>query len=116
MSVARNSVRPHGRVAMRWVTETAVGSVGVTLIVCACAADQKWFDRHFMPVFFLSHDAQATWESLARQATAALGAALALVLRPRIGRFIGGARYRSRHRGSLARGDTDERCSITRYD
>ena len=65
-----------------------MASIGGVLLVWALAADQQWFDRHFLPAFFVSRDAYVLVQSLARVAAAALGLTLALALRPRLGRFI----------------------------
>ena len=60
----------------------------LVLIAWAVIANQQWFDRHFLPTFFLSRETYVRGEWLGRAAAAVLGASLALVIRPRAGRFI----------------------------
>lgn len=88
MNVATKSVRPRQRLALRVTAESAVAVIGIALVVGALGADQTWFDRHFMPVFFLSHRTQVLAETLARVAIGALGVSFALVARPLIGRLV----------------------------
>ena len=76
------------RFAARLVSGIAVASMGGVLVSCALAADQRWLDEHFLPGFFVSRRLYVLVESVVRVATAALGAALAVLGRPRIGRFI----------------------------
>src|ERR1700730_11982477 len=76
------------RVAARLVAEIAVACIGIALLACAIAADQRWLDRHFLPTPSVSRRLYVLLESFARIAAAALGAALALVARPRIGRLV----------------------------
>jgi hypothetical protein len=66
--------------------EVVVGGFGALLLVGALAANQGWFDRHFLPVFFLSHDYYVLGEKLARTFVAAIGIALMLFVRPMAGR------------------------------
>jgi hypothetical protein len=62
--------------------------MGIALLACAFAADRHWLDRHFLPSYFASRRVYVLVLSLARVVTAGLGASLALILRPRIGRFV----------------------------
>lgn len=62
--------------------------IGTALLVCALAAGRQWFDRHFLPSFVLSRRVYVRVASLARVVTAVLGVALAVVLRPRLGRLV----------------------------
>jgi hypothetical protein len=71
------------------VTEIVVVLIGTALLLCALAADHQWFDRHFLPSFVLSRRLYVLVASLARVVTAVLGVALAIVLRPRVGRLVG---------------------------
>lgn len=82
-----------GRVA----AEIATASIGGVLLVWAVAADQQWFDRHFLPAFFVSRDAYVSAQALARVAAAVLGLTLALFIRPRVGRFIARSPARALH-------------------
>jgi hypothetical protein len=70
------------------VAEIAIASLGGVLLVWALVADQQWFDRHFLPAFFVSRDAYVLVQLSARVVAAAIGLLLALVLRPRVGRLI----------------------------
>lgn len=56
--------------------------------MCAIAADQPWFDRHFLPAFFVSRAKYIRIESYARVAAAAVGVTLALIVRRPIARFV----------------------------
>jgi len=67
--------------------QIAVAAVGVAIVGCAFAANQRWLDSHFLPSFFLSRISYVLVESALRFTTAALG--LGIVLRSRwLGRFI----------------------------
>ena len=76
------------RLALRIAVELALAWLGCVLIVWAVVANQQWFDRHFLPAFFVSRGAYVWWESLGRIMAAVVGASIAVVLRPRIGRFV----------------------------
>ena len=54
----------------------------------ATIADQDWFDRHFMPAFFVSRQRYVLIESIGRAAAATIGLALLFVVRPRAGRLV----------------------------
>jgi len=77
-----------GRVAARIVRESVTALLGLALLACALGANQRWLDRHFLPVYNVSRHTYVLVESLARVTTAAIGAALALVVRPRLGRLV----------------------------
>ena len=76
------------RLVLRIAVELTLALLGSALVAWAIVANQQWFDRHFLPAFFVSRDAYIGWESLGRIGAAIVGAAMALVLRPRIGRFV----------------------------
>jgi hypothetical protein len=57
------------------------------LVAWAYIADQDWFDRHFLPAFFVSRQTYVLIESIGRAAAATIGLALLFVIRPRAGRF-----------------------------
>jgi hypothetical protein len=82
------SMSGRGQFGVRLVVETAVAAIGAALLAGAAAADQTWFDRHFMPVFFLPHAAQSRAEMAARAVVGVLGLAVALFLRKRAGKFV----------------------------
>ncbi len=71
----------------RVVVETFVGLMGVALIGIALAADQRWWDRHFLPIFDVPRPLYTLGELCVRGVLAVLGAALALAARPRLGRL-----------------------------
>jgi hypothetical protein len=73
----------------RAAAELIVGSIAIVLFVWALAADQHWFDRHFLPAFFVSRESYVFYQTVGRIAAAAIGLALLLVVRSRIGRAIG---------------------------
>ena len=74
--------------AARAIVETLFAILGIGLILGTLAANQPWFDRHFLPLLFISHRLYVLGETLARVAVAAFGAALALIARPAIGRYV----------------------------
>jgi hypothetical protein len=79
--------RPEG-FAGRTVIEIVVALAGIAFLVCALGADQRWLDRHFLPSFFTPRHVYVLTATIARVAAAALGVALAVVLRSPIGRFV----------------------------
>jgi hypothetical protein len=81
----------------RVLAEVVITSLGGLLFVWALAADQRWFDRHFLPAFFVSRDAYVFAQSVARVAAAVIGLILALVVRPRVGQFIANSPARALH-------------------
>jgi hypothetical protein len=76
------------RLALRVTVELAFALIGTVLIAWAVIANQAWFDRHFLPAFFVSRQAYVEWQWLGRAGAAMIGATLALVVRPRAGRFV----------------------------
>ena len=70
--------RPFLRIGL----ETLVVTIGVLLLAGAIIAEQSWWDRHFLPVFFFSHDKYVLGERLARLACSITGIALILFIRP----------------------------------
>jgi hypothetical protein len=89
-------LRDHS-VASRRVAEVVIGGIGVALIAGALAANQRWLDRHFLPTFLLPRDWYVRLETSVRVAMAAIGLWLALVTRPRVGRFVARAPARALH-------------------
>lgn len=79
---------------MRMMTEVVLGSVGTLLLSCALIANQKFLDRHFVPSFFLPRNWYVVIQTIARLAMAIVGAWLAFVARPRVGRFAARATAR----------------------
>lgn len=85
MSVAGELRRPPLRAA---IAEAMLAFAGAGVVVAAFAANQAWFDAHFLPVFFLSRDHYVFGEACARTAMVAIGLAMALILRPAVGRMV----------------------------
>src|SRR5260370_7922792 len=65
----------------RRLTEAALAGLGIALILAALAADQGWWDRHFMPIFAIQRSTLIAAERVVRGLIALAGAALSLVLR-----------------------------------
>src|SRR5471030_471303 len=72
----------------RIVVEAVVASAGILLLAGAIVADQSWWDRHFLPVFFWPHEKFVLSERLVRLAGAVAGAALVFFVRPAVGRLV----------------------------
>ena len=62
--------------------------IGLGLILGALCADRAWFDRHFLPVFFLTRRSQVIGQTGARIVIGALGLVIALAVGPMIARLI----------------------------
>src|SRR5437763_12334237 len=67
--------------ASRRVAEIAVACIGCALIAAAAAANQAWFDRHFLPSFWTPREEIVRTELLVRIAVAVAGAAIVLLAR-----------------------------------
>jgi hypothetical protein len=76
------------RLALRIAVELTLSLMGSALIVWAVVANQQWFDRHFLPAFFVSRGAYVWWESIGRLGAAVVGTSLIVAIRPRMGRVI----------------------------
>src|SRR2546430_15091165 len=70
------------------LTEITVTLIGIALAACAIIFDGRWLDAHFLPSFFVSRSVYVLVAWLIRVATAAIGVALVLFLRRRIGNFV----------------------------
>jgi len=70
------------------LTEITVTLIGIALAACAVVLDGRWLDAHFLPSFFVSRSVYVLVAWLVRIATAAIGVALVLFLRRRIGNFV----------------------------
>jgi hypothetical protein len=81
----------------RAIVEIVVALAGVVFVACAIAANQQWLDRHFLPSFFLPRQWYVKVETFVRLVIGAFGAWLALVVRPRLGRFAGHTPVRLLH-------------------
>src|SRR5438046_9263750 len=78
------------------VAEGATVCIACAALACSFGADQQWFDRHFLPGFFVSRDRYIHIYWLIRFAASALGILLLLLRRPI-------ARFTAAHPGTLAR-------------
>ena len=67
--------------------EIAVAAAGILFVAAGLLANQSWWDDHFLPVFFFSHEKYVLAERLVRIAAVALGVFLIVILRPIIGRM-----------------------------
>ena len=65
----------------RLVSEALIALAGIALLLAALAADQSWWDRHFMPMFPLGRANLVAAERAARGLIALCGVALVLILR-----------------------------------
>jgi hypothetical protein len=90
-------VRPSERLAARVTVEIAVAFIGAALLVCAFLANQHWLDGHFLPSWFLPRPWYVLIETFIRLVMAALGVSLAILARPRAGRFAARTPERAVH-------------------
>jgi hypothetical protein len=73
---------------LRVAVETVIAIAGTLLLAGAIVADQSWWDRHFLPVFFWPHEKFVLGERLVRLAGVLAGAALVFFVRPAAGRLV----------------------------
>ena len=73
---------------LRVGVELAILAIGLGLIAWAAIANQQWFDRHFLPAFFVSRSWYVILESIGRIGAAAIGIAFVLVVRRRAGVLV----------------------------
>jgi hypothetical protein len=71
---------------VRIALEILVSCVGIALVVCAIATNQRWLDRHFLPSWFLPREWYVLIETSVRLAIAAFGVWLVLFARRSIAR------------------------------
>lgn len=72
----------------RQIGEFVAAAIGVLLLAGAIAATQRWFDKHFLPSFFLPRRWYVLILTAVRVVMATLGVLLAFIVRPRIGRLV----------------------------
>ena len=65
--------------AFRSFVAIAVAGIGCALIATAAAADQAWFDRHFLPSYWTPREEIVRTELLVRIVVAVIGAVIVLV-------------------------------------
>src|SRR3954466_7665824 len=68
--------------AVRLLAEIAVAGIGCVVIAAAVAADQAWFDRHFLPSYWTPREEIVRTELLGRIAIVVAGAVILLLRRP----------------------------------
>ena len=78
---------PLSRPVLRYGVEIIVAAFGLGLIAFAAAAEQSWWDAHFLPVFFLSRENYVLGERIARLIAFALGVEITFFARAPLGRF-----------------------------
>jgi len=66
--------------------EVAIAAAGILFLAFALLADQDWWDRHFLPRYFFSHEKYVMSEWIARLAAGAIGIILVFLVRPVVGR------------------------------
>lgn len=74
--------------APRRVGEIVAAAIGVLLVAGAIAGTQHWFDRHFLPSFFLPRRWYVLIFTVVRLGMTTLGVLLAFVVRRPIGRLV----------------------------
>jgi hypothetical protein len=72
----------------RWIAEALVAAIGLALIVGPILTTRAWFDRHFLPVYFLPEDAYHRGEQIARVVVASVGLIVLVFVRPAVGRSV----------------------------
>src|SRR5204863_8751261 len=87
-SVKLALMRLPDRISARIIVEIGIALVGVVLFGSALLANQRWLDHHFLPSFYTSRSRYVWIESIVRITIAAIGAALALLVRRRLAKFI----------------------------
>jgi len=82
MTLGDRDVRAEIPARRRVVLKTFFGLMGVVSIGLAIAADQRWWDHHFLPIFYIPRSLYTLGEFCVRGVLAVLGAALVLAARP----------------------------------
>src|SRR4051812_14843579 len=76
------------------LAEICVGCTGCALVALAIAANQQWFDRHFLPAFFVTRAEYVRMETIVRIVIVAAGLLIAITARPLV-RSIAGSPSRA---------------------
>src|SRR5262249_37939991 len=77
----------------RVAVTVAIASIGIALAAVALAANAQWFDRHFLPSFFLPRRWYVAIHETVRWTLIAAGAALAVSARS-LGRALSASAWR----------------------
>ena len=83
----RTSEKAVSRSAISLGLEAVAALSGIVILTGALLANQSWWDRHFLPLFFFSHQDYILDERLARLAGGFVGVALIVFIRPMAGRL-----------------------------
>ncbi|HJS45941.1 MAG TPA: hypothetical protein VJ753_06020 [Rhizomicrobium sp.] len=75
------------RIVLLGAIQVLVAGPGLLLIVGACAANQDWLDRHFLPLFFFPREKVLLQETLIRIACGVTGLVLVVFVSPAINRL-----------------------------
>ena len=67
--------------------EINITVLGILFLAAALLANQSWWDRHFLPLFFFAHEKYLLSERLARLGMAVLGLVIIFAVRPLLGRL-----------------------------
>jgi len=68
--------------------QVAIACIGCAVVLAAIAANQAWFDAHFLPSFWYSREEMIATEQRARLAVAAAGVVITLFARKRVAQAI----------------------------
>ena len=68
--------------------QVVIACIGCAVVLAAIAADQAWFDAHFLPSFWVSRAEMVETERHARMVVAAAGIMIALAARRRVAQAI----------------------------
>jgi hypothetical protein len=74
-------------VTRRWIVQGLATGLGLLLLVFAWRANPAWFDRHFLPVFFVPYRLYRLGETGARFAAGLIGLGLIAGAAPALGRW-----------------------------
>ncbi len=73
--------------ARRWTAQGLASAIGLALLALSWRADRAWFDRHFLPVFFVPYPVYRIGETVARCALALAGLGVLAWAAPAFGRW-----------------------------
>jgi hypothetical protein len=79
--------RDRSQRSLRAALEINITVIGILFLAAALLANQNWWDRHFLPLFFFAPEKYLLSERLARLAMAVLGLGIIFAVRPLLGRL-----------------------------